>query len=428
MLVETKQGQFQISAISVSQTLSSFYMQEFTFEVDGTGHKTERYFYQDTGEAYVSRLYIHRKHGLTAKADRRFLKDLPSFEIRARNKHKMYLYNQELVEERMKWFFSLPKVEAGSDFILAYVKMPNPELSFDPEYANNYEGHYGLDEEDHQWMQISSLERRFRVSNRTIKTKLRDASFIEGRDVSGRIATFYNLAESQRILQPFADLKNQTDKTGEETQRFQHIHMLCKELDMTDNTLLPYLNGVAARKGIAENGQKTTFYDVIEARKRTSVVLARPRVEQQTGSWLDSEGEEWVPVAYFRRKYPSLNGSRSMKYLTQVDSIKGRSVKNGLVILYNKNKAVETLEKRGYKENPTGKQNKNAAVKENSANLTSLQLESLRLQFLSLPQEQAWVVADSYWEYVKANPDNRMAIPEYYVKVYLAAQGETKHV
>ena len=48
--------------------------------------------------------------------------------------------------------------------------------------------------------------------------------------------------------------------------------------------------------------------------------------------------------------------------------------------------------------------------------------------FLALPQEQAWVVADSYWEYVKANPDNRMAIPEYYVKVYLAAQGETKHV
>lgn len=44
--------------------------------------------------------------------------------------------------------------------------------------------------------------------------------------------------------------------------------------------------------------------------------------------------------------------------------------------------------------------------------------------YLSLSQDQAWEVADKYWEYAQANPDCRMDIPEYYARVYLVEQGE----
>lgn len=47
------------------------------------------------------------------------------------------------------------------------------------------------------------------------------------------------------------------------------------------------------------------------------------------------------------------------------------------------------------------------------------------LLYSSLPKEEAWEVADKYWEYVLANPDCRMDIPEYYVRVYVAEQGGT---
>lgn len=48
-----------------------------------------------------------------------------------------------------------------------------------------------------------------------------------------------------------------------------------------------------------------------------------------------------------------------------------------------------------------------------------IDLYNASLLFLSLPQNQAWEVVDQYWEYVKANPESNMDIPEYYTKVFL---------
>lgn len=48
-----------------------------------------------------------------------------------------------------------------------------------------------------------------------------------------------------------------------------------------------------------------------------------------------------------------------------------------------------------------------------------INLQNTLSLYTSLPQEKAWEVADKYWEYVQANPEFKMDIPEYYVRVYL---------
>lgn len=268
-------------------------------------------FIDETEEAWAPARFLIDKYGVSQSVLNKRLKDIKQIRGKDKSRQERILYNVREADNVLTDFIALPAI--------------------DPE-TERYVDHEGV-----SWITLDFAQQL--IGNvGSLKDVLKVVSQVRGRGINGSETVLYNeqeLRENYKEHLALPKIEEVIDAyIDSEGSRWVPAATFMKALKIGRSTLDPYLLGVPTRGGRSKKGKVTALYKESEVNQNLKSFLSLPRVDRQTGRYVDSNGEGWVSI-YTAAHNLGVDVGFLSNRLEGVQSIEGRDKVNRKTTLYN---------------------------------------------------------------------------------------------
>jgi hypothetical protein len=273
------------------------------------------------GKSWVTKYHLHKRTGISYPALSTLLGQVESSEHRVNGRRRVVFYREEEASACLEMMLNIP-------------------------YANNESGRY-IDSNGISWMPIGKFAEELGITKKTVSSQVENIPFIIGRVKSRQGMRLYNEAI---LLDKFANLAllPQVDKESnryiKNDAEWVSYKFLSNEFGISYVQLNRLLQDCQGIQGRGKNGSVVTLYNLIEAKEILEAFLSLPKVDRKTGDYTSNSDEQWTTIKRLSQEYGIEEGSISSR-MEGVQTIVGRNKINKKTVLFNKQQAVQEIEK-----------------------------------------------------------------------------------
>jgi hypothetical protein len=263
------------------------------------------------GNGYLLNTDISHQYNIDRKTTKKKLEGVTKKTVLGQNGHLVSVYSQKEVRERLETYVNLPQAEHDSNVF--------------------------VDNTGQRWLTLSYTHTLYGVTPNTIRKRLGETPHITGRAGSSETAELYPEPDLLVIINQFLSLPKISEELGEYTDqdgnKWAHRATLTKKYAVSKTFISQKLKGVSSIQGRDNAGREIVLYNFKEAENILSNIALLPLVDPDLGKYIDSDQESWISITHVKK----ITGNRNdlQEQLTQIRSIKGRTLSSSEVDLWN---------------------------------------------------------------------------------------------
>lgn len=195
-----------------------------------------------------------------------------------------------------------------------------------------------IDQDGQSWAAMSYYSDKFGLDYEGTKRFLSDIKVINGLTRTNKPTFLFNEAELEEKVGNFMSLPQINTRaevyTDEEGKKWVSLKYLIHEYGVSNNLIERGLQNAATKVVRNTHNQLVTLYEEVQIDAFLAAFTSLPKVDDNSGKYLDEEGQNWVPLTQIARAMGMATATLK-KQLEDVRSIRGRDKSGREAILYN---------------------------------------------------------------------------------------------
>lgn len=220
------------------------------------------------------------------------------------------------------------------------IEKPLPQVDANNEY---------IDSNGKSWNSIAFFLKKYKgpeIDYLMIRNILKEVDKIKGKSKLSREALLFDKEQAERKIEQYLFLPKvnkdgkYVDKDG---KKWGTAFSFRSQFDLGYSSIRLYLNGANSMVGRGVQGKVVELYDEDEINKKIKEIKNSPRINLETGNYVDENGQSWMPISLLTAKYGS--NRNFMKIIDGEVFIWGRVRSGARTKLYSEKKFLKKLRK-----------------------------------------------------------------------------------